>query len=90
MSWNIRPYAQGDLDAINTIYNHYIAHTSITFDIDEWPGEKREAWLAKLQKRPDIYNLLVAEIDGVVVGFAITANFAKNSLTRRQLKSLFT
>lgn len=43
MSWIIRPFAQGDLEAINSIYNHYISNTSITFDIDEWTMEKREA-----------------------------------------------
>lgn len=32
-------------------------------------------WLAKLQKHPGMYHLLVAEIDGSVVGFAYNNEF---------------
>ena len=44
----IRPAEERDVPALTAIYNHYIATTPITFDVDPWTVEARLAWLRKL------------------------------------------
>ncbi|KXF81970.1 GNAT family N-acetyltransferase [Enterovibrio coralii] len=65
-----------DLDTINAIYNHYIEHTSITFDYEAWSSEQRLAWFNKINHNSDIYHVLVKEDDnGKVIGFAYNNEF---------------
>ena len=42
----IRAARIDDAAAINRIYNHYIRHSAITFDIEPWSIERRRDWLA--------------------------------------------
>ncbi len=72
----IRTATAADLPAINAIYNHYVKHTSITFDYDEWEIERREAWFNKLTDSDGYYHVLVKEDDqGEVIGFAYNGEF---------------
>jgi phosphinothricin acetyltransferase len=57
----VRPGLLGDLDVINSIYNHYVCHTHVTFDIEPWPMTKRLDWFSKF--------------DGKVQAFAYTGQF---------------
>ncbi|MFD8395423.1 GNAT family N-acetyltransferase [Streptomyces sp. NPDC059680] len=41
----VRPGAEGDLDALTTIYNHYVRETAITFDTAIFTPEERRPWL---------------------------------------------
>ena len=68
----IRPGRRDDASPINDIYNHYVAHTSITFDIDPWDLPRRRQWIEHFQS-PNF--LLVAEHQGVVVGYANNGKF---------------
>jgi phosphinothricin acetyltransferase len=63
-----------DLPRLTEIYNHYIRETAITFDIEEYTIEKRRAWLDQFAETGR-HQLLVAERDGVVVGYAGTTLF---------------
>jgi phosphinothricin acetyltransferase len=64
----IRPGELRDAEAINDLYNHYIRHTPITFDIDEITIAARREWIARHGTGP--HRLLVAAEDGAVLGYA--------------------
>lgn len=63
-----------DATALNDLYNHYIETTPITFDLKPWGLEERLAWLDRFWETGP-YRLLVAELDGVLVGYACSTRF---------------
>jgi phosphinothricin acetyltransferase len=71
---SIRPATLDDLPRLTEIYNHYIVHTSITFDLEPVTAEARRPWLAQFAATGP-HRLLVAERDGVVAGYAGTHPF---------------
>jgi len=70
----VRLGREGDLSAIDEIYNHYILHTPITFDVEPWTPLQRREWFAAFGARGR-YRLFVAELDGGVVGYASSRRF---------------
>jgi phosphinothricin acetyltransferase len=70
----IRPAVRGDLPRITEIYNYYVLNTPVTFDVEAYTVERREAWFAQFAVSGR-YQLLVAEHDGIVVGYAGTTRF---------------
>lgn len=70
----VRPATERDLAAINEIYNHYVLHTAITFDVEPWSLERRRAWLAE-RGVAGAHRALVAEAEGRVAGFASSGRF---------------
>jgi len=63
----IRPAREGDLEAINRIYNLEILQGTATWDLAPWTLEERRAWFAG---HDALTPVLVAEHDGEVAGFA--------------------
>jgi phosphinothricin acetyltransferase len=74
MSATIRPGAAPDLAALTALYNHYVQETAITFDLEPYTVETRAAWLAGFAPRGR-HQLLVAEEEGRLVGYACTRRF---------------
>jgi len=70
----IRPAARGDLPRLTEIYNHYVLHTPVTFDVEPYTVEKRAAWFEQFGPTGR-YRLMVAEENGVVLGYAGTMRF---------------
>jgi phosphinothricin acetyltransferase len=70
----IREASRADLPAITEIYNHYVINTPITFDIEPFTPEQREAWYDE-HCDGRRYRLLVAEQNGHVLGYAGTGRF---------------
>jgi phosphinothricin acetyltransferase len=70
----IRPAERGDLPRITEIYNFYVLNTPVTFDVEAYSIERREAWFAQFGAAGR-YRLLVAEEHGVVMGHAGTTRF---------------
>jgi phosphinothricin acetyltransferase len=70
----IRAATQGDLPALTEIYNHYVVHTSITFDLEPFTVDAREAWFDAHVSDPR-YRLFAAVGGGRVVGYASTSRF---------------
>ena len=70
----IRPATAADLPRLTEIYNHYVLHTPVTFDVEPYTIEKRTAWLEQFAPAGR-YRLLVAEVDGLVAGYAGTTRF---------------
>lgn len=64
---NIRKAILSDAQAIATIYNEAIENTVATFDTETKTIANREEWL---RQHSDKYPVVVAEVDGVVAGFA--------------------
>jgi phosphinothricin acetyltransferase len=70
----IRTTSSSDLPRLTEIYNHYVIHTPVTFDIEPYSVEKRSAWLEQFGSTGR-HRLLVAESDSDVVGYAGTTRF---------------
>jgi phosphinothricin acetyltransferase len=70
----IRAATAADLPRLTEIYNHYVVHTPVTFDVEPYSIEKRAAWLAQFGPTGR-YRLVVAEISSNVVGYAGTTRF---------------
>jgi phosphinothricin acetyltransferase len=70
----IRPAMRGDLARITEIYNYYVVNTPVTFDVEAYTVEGREAWFAQFGPTGR-YRLLVSEESGIVMGYAGTTRF---------------
>ena len=71
---NVRTGAEGDLEAINDIYNHYVKETHFTFDLEPITMEARREWFSHYDTTGR-YRLLVAVLDDAVLGFACSSRF---------------
>lgn len=68
----VRPATEADLPAINAIYNREILEGTATWDLEPCPAEQRLAWF---HAHEDGEPILVADLDGVVVGFAYLTRY---------------
>jgi phosphinothricin acetyltransferase len=82
----IRQAREADLPRLNEIYDHYILHTPITFDVEPWTLEQRRAWFAQFGASGP-YRLLVAEAEGAPVGFAGTRPFRPKAAYRTSVET---
>ncbi len=71
---SIRPAARGDLPRLTEIYNHYVIHTPVTFDIEPYTVESRAPWFDQFGATGR-HRLIVAEANGLVLGYAGTIRF---------------
>lgn len=70
----IRPATRHDLQALNELYNHYIAHTPTTFDTEPWSIERRLQWYATFAPGSR-HQLLVADRKGQLLGYSCSRHF---------------
>jgi len=71
----IRSGKADDVPRITEIYNHYIANTPISFDIEPWSVEQRlSLWFSQYSESGP-YRLLVAELNGQAIGYASSSQF---------------
>lgn len=70
----IRPAGSSDLPRIVEIYNHYVIHTPVTFDVEPYTAETRLPWFQQFAETGR-HRLLVAEEAGLVLGYAGTTRF---------------
>ena len=70
----IRPANSEDLPRLTEIYNHYVKNSPITFDLEPYTVERRLPWFQQFAGTGR-HRLLVAEVDGLVVGYAGTTRF---------------
>jgi phosphinothricin acetyltransferase len=70
---DVRAAVAADLPALTAIYNHYVVHTPITFDLEPFEPAQRRAWL---DAHPGgRHRVIVAEADGEVAGYASTSRW---------------
>lgn len=73
MTVTVREAVFADAARILPMYNHAVRETTAIFDTGESDLAGREAWLAKRQGSG--FPVVIAEIDGVVSGFASFGEF---------------
>jgi L-amino acid N-acyltransferase YncA len=69
----IRDASEEDLPAIVKIYNYYVETSTATFDEEPQSLDQRREWF---RRHGDCYPVLVAELNGVVVGWAAISPFS--------------
>jgi phosphinothricin acetyltransferase len=74
MTVRIRPAVRADLPRLTEIYNHYVIHTPITFDLEPYTVERRGAWFDQFAPAGR-HQLVVGEEDGLVIGYAGSTQF---------------
>lgn len=70
----VRAAAEGDLSQLTEIYNYYVEHTPITFDVESYTVERRRVWFQQFGTTGR-YRLVVAEKAGEILGYAGTMRF---------------
>lgn len=75
----VRPIAENDIVRCAEIYNYYIENTTITFE--EQPLSV-EVFAARVRRIEASYPYLVAEEDGIVVGYAYLDAYNERSAYR--------
>lgn len=69
----LRPYRPDDLAAILAIFNDAIVNTTAIWVDDTVDLDNRRAWIAAREAAG--YPILIAEVDGVVAGYASFGDF---------------
>ena len=82
----IRSAAERDLPGLVGIYNHYVAHSHITFDIQPFSIEERRSWFKSFSSS-GAHRLLVAEFDSRPVGYASSGSFRAKPAYRRSVET---
>ncbi len=76
-SLSLRLATPGDLFAINEIYNHYVLHSTCTYQLEPEPIAGRQRWFA--EHSPEKYPVIVAEAGGQpggeVIGWGSLSRF---------------
>jgi phosphinothricin acetyltransferase len=70
----VRAATEGDLEALNEIYNRYITEAHYTFDIEPMTMEARREWFGHYSETGP-HRLLVALSDDAVIGYASSGRF---------------
>ena len=74
----IRAASRRDLVELTRIYNYYVIHTTITFDLEPFTVEGRHEWFDAHATDPR-HRLFAAEEGGHVVGYASTSRFRQKA-----------
>jgi len=70
----LRPASAADLEALTAIYNHYVATSAATFDLEPFTVDRRREWFSHYATTGP-HRLIVAERDGRVCGYASSSRF---------------
>ncbi|HVS71999.1 MAG TPA: GNAT family N-acetyltransferase [Phycisphaerae bacterium] len=70
----IRPAAAADLETINDIYNHYVLHSTCTYQEEPSTRAQRAAWFAEHDEQHPVTVATVGDT-GTVVGWASLSRF---------------
>lgn len=74
----IRHAEQGDLPALLDIYNHYVVHTPVTFDIEPRTLAQRRQWLEGFAPIGR-YQCFVAVKNGRAIGWAASLRYRERA-----------
>ena len=80
----IRPAKDSDLVAINDIYNHYVRHSTCTYQEEIEPIESRRQWF---HRHGEQHPIVIAELDKQVVGWGSLSAYHARSAYRRTVEN---
>ena len=80
----IRDAAESDLGAINDIYNHYVLHSTCTYQEEPETLEGRRHWF---HHHGPPHSIIVAELNGNVVGWGSLSGYHARSAYRRTVEN---
>ena len=80
----IRPAVAEDLPAINDIYNHFVLHSTCTYQEEPEPLEGRRAWFLHHSERQPV---IVAVYEGKVVGWGSLSAYHPRSAYRNTVEN---
>ena len=80
----IRSAVAEDLPAINDIYNHFVLHSTCTYQEEPEPLEGRRAWFLHHGER---YPVIVAVYEGKVVGWGSLSAYHPRSAYRNTVEN---
>lgn len=84
-SYTLRPATESDLVAINDIYNHYVLHSTCTYQEEPEPLAGRRKWF---NHHGDKHPVIVAvAADGQVVGWGSLSAYHERSAYRRTVEN---
>ena len=76
----IRKVRKEDTSAITAIYNHYIAHTTITFELE--PVSEEEMW-TRIQHISEKYPYFVYETEGQIAGYCYVHGWKESKHSKK-------
>jgi phosphinothricin acetyltransferase len=80
----LRPAAESDLPAINYIYNHYVLHSTCTWQEEPEPLDGRREWFRHHSPK---HPVIVAVASGQVVGWGSLSPFRERSAYRNTVEN---
>ena len=80
----VRRATAADLAAINDIYNHYVLHSTTTYQIEPETMADRQKWFSS---RGPQHPVIVAEFDGVVVGWGSLSRYHARAAYARTVEN---
>lgn len=86
---SIRSATDSDAPALTDIYNHYVVNTHITFDLEPVDVANRLQWMAQYKKecKNERHQLLVAELEGKVIGYACSGSLRTKPAYQRSVET---
>jgi L-amino acid N-acyltransferase YncA len=80
----IRPAIASDLGVIIDIYNHYVLHSTCTYQEEPETIESRQYWF---QRHDHAHPIIVAELENQVVGWGSLSAYHARSAYRRTVEN---
>ena len=80
----LRPATEADLVAINDIYNHYVLHSTCTYQEEPETLDARRQWF---HRHGEKHPVIVAEVDGQLVGWGSLSAYHARSAYRRTVEN---
>ncbi|HET7619447.1 MAG TPA: GNAT family N-acetyltransferase, partial [Vicinamibacterales bacterium] len=71
----VRPATLDDLGAMTDIYNHYVVHSAITFDLRPFASAERRAWFDDHSDAGPHRLLVACDKDGRCLGYASSSRW---------------
>jgi phosphinothricin acetyltransferase len=80
----LRAAVESDLAAINDIYNHYVLHSTCTYQEEPEPMESRRQWFKHHDEK---HPVIVAEMNGQIAGWASLSAYHARSAYRHTVEN---
>lgn len=80
----IRDAKESDLGAINDIYNHYVPHSTCTYQEEPESLESRQQWF---RHHGEKHPVIVAEAEGQVIGWGSLSPYHPRSAYRHTVEN---